>query len=412
MSVSRRDEILAKLFSPEGKPLALEGIRVVEVSGSSLVGSMASALLRELGAEVIKIETQSEDPSREISPYGVKIKGIGIPYLIENVGKKTVRLDLEREEDRKKAKELLLSCDVIVDALKPGYLDSIGLGYRSISSENPRVIYVAISAYGHFTEKAREFSNMPDADLTAQAYNGYPSIIGNPSIKPIPLRAGFWVAWAMAAISAVVGVLVALYERLRSGKGQFIDVATHEVLAAVHQYPILIGFLFGRSRPQYGFIDYILYPFGIYRVKDGYITIATPFDTDFRAFLKVIKRWDLEPDWRYSIDRVTDDVDRIIELEKEIKKELAKYTVDKLIRKAVRRRTLPIFRRLVGRPIILRAYTVKEAISERHWYIRGSFLKVGINGKEVIIPNSPFRMTETPGRVPIEKLKDILNEKQ
>jgi len=405
MSASRRDELLAKLFSPEGKPSALEGIKVVELSISNLVGSMVGALLRELGAEVVRVEPPDGDPSREVSPYGVKVKGLGIPYLIENAGKKILRLDLEREEDREELRKLLVSCDVIIDALKPGYLDSMNLGYRSISSENPRVIYLAISPYGHFSKKAEEMSNVPDSDLTAQAYNGYPSLIGNPSIRPVPLRAGIWAAWAMAAICAVTGILVALYERLKSGKGQFIDVATHEALAAVHIYPIIAGFLFERSRPQYGFLDYLLYPFGIFKTKDGYVTVATPFDTDFRAFLKLIKRWDLEPDWKYAVDRVTDDVDRIVELDREIRKELMKYSTQELIRKSSSRGFLPeALRRLVGRPVIVKSYTLREAIGEKHWYVRQSILKVKVDGKEMLVPNSPFRMSETPGRMPVEKI--------
>jgi len=405
MSASKRDELLAKLFSPEGKPSALEGIKVVELSISNLVGSMVGALLRELGAEVVRVEPPDGDPSREVSPYGVKVKGLGIPYLIENAGKKILRLDLEREEDREELRKLLVSCDVIIDALKPGYLDSMNLGYRSISSENPRVIYLAISPYGHFSKKAEEMSNVPDSDLTAQAYNGYPSLIGNPSIRPVPLRAGIWAAWAMAAICAVTGILVALYERLKSGKGQFIDVATHEALAAVHIYPIIAGFLFERSRPQYGFLDYLLYPFGIFKTKDGYVTVATPFDTDFRAFLKLIKRWDLEPDWKYAVDRVTDDVDRIVELDREIRKELMKYSTQELIRKSSSRGFLPeALRRLVGRPVIVKSYTLREAIGEKHWYVRQSILKVKVDGKEMLVPNSPFRMSETPGRMPVEKI--------
>ncbi|MEM2793106.1 MAG: CoA transferase, partial [Candidatus Methanomethylicia archaeon] len=197
--MSKRDELLAKLFSLEGKPSVLEGIKVVEISKSNLSGSMVGALLKELGAEVLKIEPPNGDPAKNISPYGVNIGGIGIPYFIENIGKKIIYLDLELEEEREKLKKLLLSCDVVVDAVKPGYLDSIKLGYQYISNENPRIIYVAISPYGHFTRKAEEFFNVPDSDLTAQAYNGYPSIIGDPRIKPIPLRAGIWAAWMMAA---------------------------------------------------------------------------------------------------------------------------------------------------------------------------------------------------------------------
>ncbi|MEM1545768.1 MAG: CaiB/BaiF CoA-transferase family protein [Candidatus Methanomethylicia archaeon] len=402
--MSKRDELLAKLFSLEGKPSVLEGIKVVEISKSNLSGSMVGALLKELGAEVLKIEPPNGDPAKNISPYGVNIGGIGIPYFIENIGKKIIYLDLELEEEREKLKKLLLSCDVVVDAVKPGYLDSIKLGYQYISNENPRIIYVAISPYGHFTRKAEEFFNVPDSDLTAQAYNGYPSIIGDPRIKPIPLRAGIWAAWMMAAINAVIGVLLALYERLRSGKGQFIDVATHDALAITHKFPVLVGFLFGKSRPAYGFLDYIVYPFSIFKAKNGYVSIATPFDTDFRGLLKIIKRWDLEPDWKYGIDRLSDDIDRLAELHKEICKEIAKYSIEELTRRSESLRKGPArLRRLIGGPIIVKAYTLKEVINEKHWYIRNSLLKTSIDNKDIIIPNSPFKMSETPGRITIQK---------
>jgi len=127
---------------------------------------------------------------------------------------------------------------------------------------------LAISPYGHFSKKAEEMSNVPDSNLTAQAYNGYPLLIGNPSVRPVPLRGHMgcmgdggrmrhdWHPWT-------------LYERLKSGKGRLIDVATHEALATVHAYPIVASFLFGRSRPQYGFLDYILYPFGVFKTRDG-----------------------------------------------------------------------------------------------------------------------------------------------
>jgi hypothetical protein len=125
----------------------------------------------------------------------------------------------------------------------------------------------------------------------------------------------------------------------------------------------------------------------------------------------VIKRWDLEPDWKYSVDRVTDGVDRIVELDREVRKELMKYSSKELIKKPLSRGLLPeALRRLVGRPVIVRSYTLKEALSEKLWYVRRSILKVEVNDKEdkedkeVLVPNSLFRMSETLGRMPVEKM--------
>ncbi len=391
----------AELFSEENKDFAFRGVTVVEVTGTNFAGMIAGALLAELGANVIRVDF--DESPKEVTHFGVKVDGYGIPYFVESRNKEIVKF-----ENVEQLRKLMLSADIVIDAMKPGYLDSLGIGYRQISSENPKVIYVAVSPYGHFTEKAREFSNVPDSDLTAQAYNGYPSLIGNPYLTgelSYPLRAGFWVAWTMAGVNAAVGALLALIEREKSGKGQFLDIATHDAIAVTHIFPALVGFLFNKSRTKYGTLDYISYPFGIYPTKDGYIALATPHDPDFRGLLKILGRWDLEPDWRFSIDRISDDIERIKEIETILNNELKKYTTKELIEKAKKATRGGFFgrikavRRFMGRPIIVKLITLKEVLEEKHWWIRKSFLKVRVDSREVVIPNVAFKMSETPPRV-------------
>lgn len=391
----------ASLFSEENKEFALSDVRVVEITGTNFAGMIAGALLAELGANVVRVDFD-EKPA-EVSHFGVKVDGYGIPYFVESRNKEIVKF-----ESVKKLRELMLTADIVIDAMKPGYLDTLGVGYRQISLENPRVIYVGISPYGHFTKKAKEFSNIPDSDLTAQAYNGYPSLIGNPYLTgefSFPLRAGFWAAWTMAGVNAAVGALLALIEREKSGKGQFVDIATHDAIAVTHAYPAVVGFLFNKSRMMYGTLDYIVYPFGFYPTKDGYVALATPHDPDFRGLLKILGRWDLEPDWRFAIDRISDDIERIKELEEILNNELKKYTTQELIEKA-RKVTrgglfgqIKFLRRFLGRPIIIKLNTLKEVLEDKHWWIRKSFIKVRIDGKEVVVPNVSFKMSETPPRV-------------
>ncbi|MEM5830404.1 MAG: CoA transferase, partial [Candidatus Aenigmatarchaeota archaeon] len=313
---------LQELFKPEGKPLPLEGVLVVEISYTNFAAQIAAAILAELGARVIKIEPPEGDPSIYVTPYGVTLdNNIGIPYFIENRYKEIIKLDFSK--DKEKIIEILSKADIIIDGMKPGHLDKLGLGYRQIEAANPRAIYIAISPHGHFTEYAELNANIPDSDLTAQAYNGYPSIIGNPYLTDekhlAPLRAGVWAATAMAGVHAALSALVALYWREISGEGQFIDVATYEVLSAVHIVPYIVGFFFEKPRTKYGLIDYIIYPFGYYKTLDGYVAIATPTDADFRALLKLLKLWKIEPDWRYGVDRISDDIERIKELDEEVR---------------------------------------------------------------------------------------------
>lgn len=382
-----KSEIL-KIFSSDGKLEWLKDVKVVEFSGDNFAGAIAGAMLAELGAEVVRVEF--DESAKEITPYGVKVNGAGIPYLIENRFKEILKVEEINEEVRK----MMTESDVIIDALQPGYLDSMNAGYRQLSEKNPKLIYVAVSSFGHFTEKAKENATIPDSDLTAQAYNGYPSLIGNPYLTgkhSYPLRAGMWAAWTMAGVNAAIGALLALIERSKSGKGQFVDIATNDALAIVNIFPYVVAFLFNKSRTRYGTVDYIAYPFGYYRVKDGYVALATPTDADFRALLKIIGRWDLEPDWKFMLDRISDDLERIRVLDEELNKELRKHTVEELIKKArkARRRYLG---RFLGSPIIVKLASLKEVTESDHWKVRRSLLTFELNGKKVIIPNSAFKI--------------------
>ncbi len=391
----KRDEILMKLFSEDSKPLALEDVFVVEIAEENFAAAITGSLFAEMGAKVLRVEFSDE--AKKISPFGVKIGEVGIPYFVESRNKEIVKFSDE-------IKEKIFSADVIIDGTLPGYLDSIGIGYRQISERNPKAIYVAISPFGHFTSKAKEFKNVPDSDLTAQAYNGYPMLIGNPYLSgehSYPLRAGLWAAWAMAGVNAAVGAMIALLERLRSGRGQFVDVATNDALAVVTTFPAVMGFLFEKPRGRFGTIDYLMYPFGYHKVKDGYIALATPTDADFRALLKILNRWDLEPDWKFTLDRISDDLERIRVLDEELNKTLRNFTIRGLLKKSakMRKSRLPFFGKFLGRPVIVKINTLKEVLQDEHWKIRRSFLKVKLNGKEVLIPNSPIKASETPPRI-------------
>ncbi|MEM2120471.1 MAG: CoA transferase [Archaeoglobaceae archaeon] len=391
----KRDEILMKIFSEDSKPLALEDVTVVEIADENFAAAIAGSLLAEMGAKVLRVELGDE--AKNVTPFGVKIGEVGIPYFVESRNKEIVKFSDE-------VREKIFSADVVIDGTLPGYLDSMGIGYRQISEKNPKAIYVAISPFGHFTSKAKEFRNVPDSDLTAQAYNGYPTLIGNPYLMgehSYPLRAGLWAAWTMAGVNAAVGAMIALLERLKSGKGQFVDIATNDVLAVVTTFPAVMGFLFEKPRGRFGTIDYLFYPFGYHKVKDGYIALATPTDADFRALLKILKRWDLEPDWKFTLDRISDDLERIKGLDEELNKTLQNFTVRELLKRSakLRKSKFPFFGRFLGRPVIVKINTLREVLQDEHWRVRKSFLNVKVNGKEVVVPNSPIRASETPPRV-------------
>jgi crotonobetainyl-CoA:carnitine CoA-transferase CaiB-like acyl-CoA transferase len=284
-------------------------------------------------------------------------------------------------------------------------MHSLGIGYKQLSQLNPGLIYVAISPFGHFTSKAEEFRNVPDTDLTAQAESGYPAIHGDPKAPEpynYPLRAGMWAAWYMAAGLSVAGTLVALYHKRKTGEGQMIDIATNDAITTWMAHSIIWGFTMEMPRVRLGSFDWCLYPYGYFKCKDGYVTIATSRDEDFRGLLKILGRWDLEDDWKYMLDRITDDIDRLEILGAELDKELAKYTRDELVKKALDYSAKASRDRLraKGLPIIVKTLTPSEVLKEQHWKVRNTLIEVNhpTHGK-FILPASVPKMSKTPPRI-------------
>lgn len=400
------EKALSTIFgSVEGKPEALEGVKVVELSYANFAGIITGTILAELGAEVIKIEPPSGDPARRITPYGVNVNGIGIPFLMESRNKYYVTLDLNDEEGREKFKKLASQVDIVIDAFKPGFLDSLGVGYKELRNLNKGLIYVAISPYGHTTSRGEKLRNIPDTDLTAQAGSGYPMTFGDPKEPEpynYPLRAGLWAAWYMTALLAAASTLVALFHKFKTGEGQFIDIASHDVITSWIGASPIWGFLFKRPRVRIGEFDWTLYPYGFFTCKDGLVTVACVRDEDFRGLLKILKLWRLEDDWKYLLDRITDDIDRLKSLNQELNKAMANFTQDEIVKKALDYSAKSARSRLRagGFPIVVKALTPSQVLKEEHWHIRNTFVHVDHPSLgRFIVPAPVPKMSETPPRV-------------
>src|SRR5512135_3015876 len=151
------------------KPEALDDMVVIDASYGNFAGLVASSLLAEMGAEVIRIEPPGGDTARKMSPYGMMIGDSGLAYIVEARNKFHVTLDLTKEEGQKIFAKLAGKAAVVIETFKPGYLDGLGIGYRQLSQANPGLIYCAISSYGHFGPEAEKRANQPDYDIVDQA---------------------------------------------------------------------------------------------------------------------------------------------------------------------------------------------------------------------------------------------------
>ncbi len=405
-SRKERENFLKAMMSPEGKDEVLTDIVVLDLSYANLSGDICSSVLAEFGAEVIKIEPPEGDPSRKITPYGVNRDNTGVPFIMEARNKRYYTLDVRKESDREDFKKLAKKADVVIETFAPGRMDSWGIGYRQLSEINPGLIYIAITPYGQYGTKAKEFAGVPDSDITAQAASGAAANIGDTpdSGEPYnwPLRAGVWLGWYINGIEAAQAAAIALYYKQNTGEGQMIDVASADSYASLVGYPVLIGFTWNKSRPRIGKHDFCLYPYGFWKSKDGIVAIAAPRDHDFRALLKVLNIWKIEDDWRFTFDRIPDILTQIEKFYNIIEEQTMKYTSGELIKKALDYsiKSARSKWRGGGVPIIMEVQKPATTMQNPHWAKRKSFKEFEdpILGK-FTLPANWIKMSDSPPRV-------------
>ena len=398
---------LAEVMNPEGKPEVLEEVLVLDASLGNFSGIIAASFLAEFGAEVIKIEPPEGDPMRKVTPYGANLQGVGIPFLVEGRNKRYLTLDLKKsEEDRSEFARLAQKAAAVIETFPAGEMDSWGIGYRQLREKNPGLIYIAVTPYGQYTEKAQQFANLPDSDLTSQAGSGLPAQVGDPANSPEPynwpLRAGMWAAWYISGLSAALGGAVALVHRQIAGEGQMVDIATMDAYANMVGFPPTIGYTWEKARPRIGVLDFILYPYGMWKCKDGYVVIAAPRDHDFRALLKILGLWHLEDDWRHTPDRIPDVVDQAMVLYKAIEEKTVQYTADELVKKALTysAKAARSKWRGGGVPIVMKMMTPPLTMESKQFAIRKIFQEVEDETLGKFTINTNFvKMSESPPRV-------------
>jgi len=215
----------------------LEGVRIVDFT-QLLPGPAATRLLADFGAEVIKIEPPAGDPARQLPPF---VEGESTLFTEMNRGKKSVVADLKNEPDRRAVLELCASSDVVMEGFRPGVMDRMGLGYGLLSSRNPRLIYAAITGFGQTGQDALRAGH----DINYLALAGALDMIGW-SVGPLAIP-GFQIADIGGALHAVIGTLLALAAREKSGRGQFVDVSMSNAVASLMMLPLTILNATGRS---------------------------------------------------------------------------------------------------------------------------------------------------------------------
>lgn len=355
----------------------LTGIRVIEM-GTLIAGPFTGKTLGDFGAEVIKIEAPGMgDPLRTWrTTEGVT----SVWWHVQARNKKSVAIDLRQPEGQELVRQLVSEADIVIENFKPGTMEQWGLDYETLSKINPRLIMLRISGYGQ-TGPLRDLAGF---GVIAEAMGGFRYITGMPGEAPV--RPGISIGDSLSALHGVIGVMMALYNRTNTGKGQMIDVALYESVFNMMEGAVPEFDRYGMVREPAGSALQGISPTNAYPCNDGnYVLIAGNGNSIFKRLMTLIGRDDMgnEPDYANNPGRV---------------KDMAK--IDAAIAEWTQQRGLEDALDALAEASVPagRVFTVKDIVKDQHYHARGMLQKIKLDdGSDLMVPGVIPKLSETPG---------------
>jgi crotonobetainyl-CoA:carnitine CoA-transferase CaiB-like acyl-CoA transferase len=270
---------------------ALEGVRVLDFS-HALAGPYCTLLLSDYGAEVYKLESSSGDMGRGWGPPFVG--GVASFFLGLNRGKRGISIDLKHPAGLDLCLRLIDHMDVLLENFRPGAMERLGLGYEILHRRNPRLIYCSISGYGQ-QGPSRDEAAM---DLVMQASSGLLSITGTEDGESV--RCGYGVTDVTSGLFAVIGILLALRARDRTGAGQFVDVSMLDSMISTMTSNYMTYLGSGIVPQPMGTSFPTVVPYRVFHTRDRAVGIAVGSDKLWVSFCQAIGHPELAYDPRYA----------------------------------------------------------------------------------------------------------------
>ncbi len=364
---------------------ALTGRRVLELADAK--GVYCGKLLADLGAEVLKIESPSGDPSRHWKPVWQNAGRAddSLFFLYMNSGKKSLVLDLQREQDRDQFRQLAAASDLIIETLPPGRMAEMGLSYEQLSIDNPALVMTSITGFG----QTGPYAQYKTSNSVASAMGGAMGVTGMPEDPPVTLAGSQ--AYVMGATLAAASSMIALHHASETGQGQQVDISLQEAMLAVTSISGVGKWLDDGIIPQrFGTGLFAAVPSGAYSCKDGsiYLIINRP------------KHWLALVQWVREITGIEEIADAMFEGPSSVRQpyrelldiyisELTQhYTVDEFYREGQRRH-------LAVTPL----NTAHGVLQDKHLNARGFFQVLDHAGRELRYPGAPYHFCTTPWRL-------------
>ncbi|TCH99979.1 CoA transferase [Roseococcus sp. SYP-B2431] len=271
----------------------LHGLRVID-AGQMIAAPLACTMMADFGAEVIKIEHPVQGDAMRSRPPEKDGKSLWWKVIARN--KRNVTLNLSKPEGQALLKRLVEHADILVENYRPGTFERWGLGYEDLAKINPRLVMVRVSGYG----QTGPYAQRGGYGTVAEAFTGLPSFTGFPDGAPT-LSSSYAQADSVASTFAVMGAMFGIYERLRSGKGQEVDVSLYEPLFRLIEFQAIAYDQIGMVRERIGNRSTTDSPRNAYRTRDDrYITISASTQKSFNRLVEAMGMAELATDPRFT----------------------------------------------------------------------------------------------------------------
>jgi formyl-CoA transferase len=359
----------------------LAGLKVLEL-GQLIAGPFAARTLADFGADVIKVEAPGVDGMPGGDPlrrWRLLKDGTSVWWQVQSRNKRSVVLDLKVPEDQATVRALARQADVLVENFRPGALEGWGLAPDDLLAANPKLIVLRISGYG----QTGPYRDKPGFGVVAEAMGGLRHLSGEPGRTPV--RVGVSIGDTLAALHGVIGILMALHERQRSGRGQIIDVALFEAVFNCMESLLPEYSAFGVVRGPAGSALPGIAPSNAYACSDGHALIAGNGDSIFKRLMTAIGRPDLAAD-----PGLADNTGRVARVE-EIDAAIGAWAAGRTVAQALA--VLDAAAVPAGR-----IYTAADIAADPHYQARGMLVPVRqADGSTITLPGIVPKLSRTPG---------------
>jgi crotonobetainyl-CoA:carnitine CoA-transferase CaiB-like acyl-CoA transferase len=365
---------------------ALQGLKVVDLT-QMLAGPYCTQLLADHGAEVIKIESPEGDMTRPAGPFRPEDEGraFGGYYCSINRNKRSLVVDLKRDEGRAIVLSLAAKADIVVENYRAGVMERLGLAYETLAALNPRLVYASIRGFGDPRTAASPYVDWPAFDVVAQAMGGMMGVTGPDRDHPTKIGPG--VGDTVPALFAAFGILAAVIRARETGQGQYVDVGMVDSVLALSERIVYQHSITGAAPGPEGNHHPMISPFGLFPAADGHVALACQQDAFWKILCEALDLDEMAADPRFADFRAR------VKNRKALESALAARTAT--LTKA------ELARRLGGKVPFGPVLDAAEIAADPHFAAREMVVPVLHPGHRapIALAGVPVRMSGTPGGI-------------